>query len=104
MAKQTIRIHGMDVADNGSVDLDNERIDLPDGTRLTESWAEDLAAEVLRAAGRGRPSLTAPGRRSPQLRLTVPERVRDDLRRRAVVERRSVSEVAREALERYLAS
>jgi hypothetical protein len=104
MTKQTVRIHGTDVVDKGSVDLDNERIDLPDGTRLTEAGAEDLAAEVLRAAGRGRPSLTAPGRRSPQLRLSVPEGVRDGLRQRAAVERRSVSEVAREALEQYLAS
>jgi len=60
MAKQTVRIQGRDIADTGSVDLDHERIALPDGTRLTESRAADLAAEVLHAAGRGRPSLTAP--------------------------------------------
>lgn len=104
MKKQTVRIHGRDIVDNGSIDLENERVDLPDGTRLTEDRAADFAAEVLQAAGRGRPSLTAPGRRSPQLRLSVPEGVREGLRKRAADEQRTVSEVAREALERYLAS
>lgn len=104
MTTKTVRIRGVDLIDNGSIDLDTEQVDLPDGTRLTEASAQDLAEEVLHAVGRGRPSLTAPGHRSPQLRVSVPESVRDDLRRRAEIERRSVSEVAREALERYLAS
>lgn len=63
-----------------------------------------MVKNVLRAVGRGRPSLTAPGERSPQLRLSVPERLCDGLRARAEAEHRSVSELAREAIERYLAS
>lgn len=55
----------MPVTDRGSVDLDQEDYRLADGTRLTEAKAEELAAEVLARAGRGRPSLTEPGARSP---------------------------------------
>jgi len=104
MANKTIRINGADVTDGGSIDLDAQDVRLADGTRLTEAGAQELAQQALRAAGRGRPSLTAPGERSPQLRLTVPEQLREGLRARADVEHRSVSEVAREAIERYLAS
>ncbi|PZS02662.1 MAG: CopG family transcriptional regulator [Pseudonocardiales bacterium] len=86
------------------MDLDAEGVRLADGSRLTEARAQELAQEVLHAAGRGRPSLSAPGGRSPQLRLSVPEQLRDGLRARADTEERSVSELAREALERNLAS
>lgn len=44
------------------------------------------------------------GERSPQLRFSVPEQLRDELTVRAGVKHRSVSELAREALERYLAA
>lgn len=104
MADKTIRISGADVIDGGSIDLDAEDVRSADGTRLTEAGAQDLAQQALRAAGRGRPSLSGPGERSPQLRLTVPDQLRADLRARADVEHRSVSELAREAIERYLAS
>ena len=104
MAKKTIRIKGVDVTDGGSIDLDVEDVRLADGTRLTEAGAHELAEQVVRTSSRGRPSLTAPGARSPQLRLTVPEQLRDGLRARADAEHRSVSELAREAIERYLAS
>jgi hypothetical protein len=101
---KTVRVDDADVVDGGSIDLDAEDVRLADGARLTEARAEELAEEVLRATGRGRPSLSAPGHRSPQLRLAVPERVRDQLKARADAEHRSVSELAREALDRYLAS
>ncbi|MEJ7704444.1 MAG: hypothetical protein WKF47_12570 [Geodermatophilaceae bacterium] len=104
MANKTIRIKDVDVTDGGSIDLDVENVRLANGTRLTEAAARELAELVLRTSSRGRPSLTAPGQRSPQLRLTVPERLRDGLRARADAEHRSVSELAREAIERYLAS
>ncbi len=104
MANKAIRIQGSDVTDGGGIDLDADDVHLADGTRLTEAGARELAQQALRAAGRGRPSLTAPGERSPQLRITVPEQLREGLRERADVEHRSVSELAREAIERYLAS
>lgn len=104
MSEKTVRIKGIDVDDGGPIDLDVEDVRLADGTRLTEARAEELAKEVLDATGRGRPSLTAVGERSPQLRLSVPRQLRDGLRARAGAEHRTVSEVARDALERYLAS
>jgi hypothetical protein len=104
MGKNTVRIDNTDVPDRGSINLDAEDVRLADGTRLTEARAAEFAEEVLQAAGRGRPSLSAPGHRSPQLRLVVPEQVHDELKARASAEHRSVSEIAREALDRYLAS
>ena len=104
MNKKTVLINDIQVRDGGSIDLDVEDVRLADGSRLTETAAQELAEQVVRASGRGRPSLTAPGERSPQLRLSVPEQLRDDLRARADAEHRSVSELAREAIERYLAS
>lgn len=94
----------LDLVDGGDVDLDVEDVRLADGTRLTEAKAAELAEEVLRRAGRGRPSLTGPGERSPQLRLSVPAELRERLKARADREHRSVSGLAREALERFLAS
>jgi hypothetical protein len=104
MTKKTVRIDNAEIVDGGSIDLDAEDVRLADGTRLTEARADELAQEVLRATGRGRPSLSAPGHRSPQLRLAIPERMHDELKARAQAEHRSVSELAREALDRYLAS
>lgn len=90
--------------DRGTIDLDQEDVRLADGTRLTEARAQDLADEVLERAGRGRPSLSRPGVRSPQLRLSVPDELRSRLAKRAQEEHRSVSAVVRDALEHYLAS
>ena len=90
--------------DRGTIDLDETDVRLPDGSRLTEARAEELATEVLDRAGRGRPSLSEPGVRSPQLRLSVPADLRSRLNRRAAAEHRSASAVVREALEHYLAS
>ncbi|MGQ0776813.1 MAG: ribbon-helix-helix protein, CopG family [Pseudonocardiales bacterium] len=101
---QRIRIGDEEIVDGGDVDLDIENVRLADGTRLTEDVAEALADEVLRSTGRGRPSLTAPGERSPQLRVSVPVELHQRLSTRANDEHRSVSELTREALERYLAS
>lgn len=102
---QKIRVRGteVDIVDGGDLDLDTEDVRLADGSRLTEAGAEALAEELLRSAGRGRPSLTAPGEHSPQLRLSVPADLHHRLKDRAATEHRSMSRVAREALERYLA-
>lgn len=104
MAKRTVQIQGSEVVDSGTIDLDLEDVRQADGSRLTEDGAAELAQEVLRRVGRGRPSLTSPGRRSPQLRVSIPQQTQTKLRQRADAEHRTVSEVAREALERYLAS
>lgn len=104
MSARKVSIGGKEYIDGGYIDLDKEDVRLADGSRLTEARAQLIAEEVLQVTGRGRPSLTAPGRRSPQLRLAVPEQLRDELHSRAAAEHRTVSDVAREALEQYLAS
>jgi len=68
-----LRIRGEQVQDRGTINLDEHDIRLADGTRLTEARADELAAEILERTGRGRPSLSRPGVRSPQLRLSVPD-------------------------------
>ncbi|MGH9068780.1 MAG: ribbon-helix-helix protein, CopG family [Acidimicrobiales bacterium] len=100
----SVRINDEQVTDRGTIDLEEEDVRLADGTRLTESRAQKLAGEVLERAGRGRPSLSRAGVRSPQLRLSVPNELRSRLLQRAEDEHRSVSNLVRDALEHYLAS
>ncbi|MDA8183902.1 MAG: ribbon-helix-helix protein, CopG family [Actinomycetota bacterium] len=101
---ESARIHDEQVRDRGTIDLDKQDVRLADGTRLTEAKAAELAAEILERAGRGRPSLSRSGARSPQLRLSVPDELRTRLLQRAEDEHRSVSHLVRDALEHYLAS
>jgi hypothetical protein len=102
--KKTIRIHDADLADGGDIDIDADEVYLADGTRLSEARSHELAEEIRHKAAPGRPSLTGPGKRSPQLRLSVPAELRQKLEARAEREHTTVSDVAREAIERYLAS
>jgi hypothetical protein len=101
---RTIRINGKEYRDGGTIDLDKVDVRLADGTRLTEARAQELAEEIHERVQAGRPSLTEPGVHSPQLRFAVPAELKERLRERAVAEHRTPSAVAREALERYLAS
>ena len=86
------------------VDLAAEDIRDSKGRRITQEYAERAAADALASVGRGRPSLTGTKAHSPQVNF----RVTPELRAKAVAEAarqgRRVSDVAREALERYLAS
>jgi hypothetical protein len=84
------------------IDLDAEEIYEPDGTRLTEERAEQLAADTLQTV-RGRPSLTGAGQHSPRVSFRLPAAERELAERIARQEGKTVSELAREALERYLA-
>src|SRR5215475_2181735 len=102
--KKRIRIDDVDLVDGGEIDLDTDAVYLADGSRLTEARAHELADEIRQNAARGRPSLTGPGKRSPQLRLSVPAGLRQQLEARAEREHTTVSDIARAALERYLAS
>lgn len=84
---------------------------LPSGKILTEDDAERIADEVeseepvvftgIRLVGR--PSLDGNGT-SPRLSFRVPRDLYDAAAERAAAEERSLSAVAREALERFLAS
>lgn len=86
------------------IDLDREVVRDRKGRRITERRAREIASETLERAGVGRPSLTAPGKRSPEVKARVPEELRDRLHEAASREHTSSSELIRKALERYLAS
>ena len=85
------------------IDLDVEVVRDNKGDRITEARAQEIAGAALQKAGVGRRSLTAPGRRSPEVKAQVPIELRDRLH--AAAQRRGISpsELVREALDRYLA-
>jgi predicted HicB family RNase H-like nuclease len=82
------------------VDWDQEDVRLPDGSRLTDEVAEDIVEQVRRSAGR--PSLSGDKTSSPQIAFRVPSNVRDQAERIAADENKTVSQLAREALEARL--
>lgn len=90
-------------AHNPFVDLEDEDIRDSQGRRITQDYVDRAIADAHRQL-RGRPSLSSPGRRSPQISFRVPPELQTAAERRAAERGTSVSEVAREALERYLAS
>jgi predicted DNA-binding protein len=85
------------------VDLDATAVLDGDGRRITERRAQEIADEVLREVRRGRPSLgrDRPGT-SPHVSFRVPVELRAKAERKARAEGKSVSQVAREALERHV--
>jgi predicted HicB family RNase H-like nuclease len=85
------------------VDLDMEVIRDAKGRRITEKKAEDIAEQTLEKVGRGRPSLTGARTRSPQVSFRAPGELRAQAEARAAREGKTVSQLAREALERLLA-
>ena len=86
------------------VDLASDDVRDSHGRRITEDYAQAATAQAIASVGRGRPSLTGKKATSPQVTF----RVTPELLARAAAEAdrqgRRVSDVAREALERYLAS
>lgn len=86
------------------VDLDVEVVRDSRGRRITEADAARIAEETLAQVGRrpGRPSLTAAGQRSPQIAFRVSADVRRLAEELAAAEGRTVSELARHALEQYV--
>lgn len=86
------------------IDLDTEVVLDKRGRRITEARARLIAADTLAKAGAGRPSLTAPGRRSPEVKARVPEELRLRLQEAAQREHTSTSDLIRKALEQYQAS
>jgi len=84
------------------VDLTKDEVRLKDDSRLTDERAAEIAEETLRRR-RGRPSLAGDEETSPRVSFRVPEQLRRTADERARREGRTVSDLAREALERYLA-
>ncbi len=91
------------------VDLETEDVRLKDGRRLTPALAEQLARQGVDEARMrnlipGRKSLAGDGSVSPRVQFRVPESLREAAEARAEAEGVSLSVLAREALEHYLAS
>ena len=84
------------------VDLDRDDVRLLDGTRLTEQKAVDIVDEVRRRGGR--PSLTGRAAVSPRIAFRVDPRVRDSAAQIADREGKTISQLAREALEARVAA
>jgi len=79
------------------VDLVAEDLRLPDGSRLTAELADQITTTVRRTAGR--PSLTGTAANSPQIAFRVTPAVRERATRMAAEQGKTLSELAREALE-----
>ena len=104
-----------DDADVTEIDLDEEEF-VYRGKRLREADAERLAQETLESIrrgepsleqirrNRGRPSLTGKTQRSPQVAFRLTPELRAKVEARAKAEGKPVSQIARDALEQYLAS
>ena len=77
--------------------LDQEDVRLPNGTRLTQDVADAIIDDVRRRSGR--PSLTGEAAVSPRVTFRLPPDIRD--RAAAIAERegKTISQLAREALE-----
>ena len=102
MTKPTAPPLTPDTPTGPDVDLERDDIRLADGTRLTQARAEAIVKQA-RDAG-GRPSLSGTSARSPQIAFRVPAEVRDRAAQRAADEGKTVSQLAREALEARLAA
>jgi len=82
---------------------------LPDADYITAPPDEQidaaLAEQLIEAAHKvgGRPSLTSPGRHSPQITLRLPATVNDQLTVLANQTGRRRSQIVREAIDQYLA-
>lgn len=84
------------------VDLGVEDVRLADGGRLTEDVAGQIVDQVRRAAGR--PSLSGRATASPQIAFRVAPEVRQRAAELAAREGKTVSQLAREALEDRVAA
>lgn len=84
------------------VDLDGEDIRLADGTRLTQQGADGIVDEVRRSTGR--PSLSGKAAASPRIAFRVDPVVRDHAAQVAAREGKTISQLAREALEERVAA
>lgn len=97
MTKRTAPQISTDTPIGRDVDLESEDVRLADGTRLTSVVAESIVEDARRAGGR--PSLSGTAAHSPQISFRVPAAVRERAVRVAAQEGKTVSQLAREALE-----
>jgi predicted HicB family RNase H-like nuclease len=98
----------IEAIEGGEIDLDEEIVILPDGTRLTEARAAEVARDTIQELHRrvGRPALDGPstkGTRSPQVSFRVPQRLAHRAEEIAAQQGKTLSQLGREALEKYIA-
>lgn len=86
------------------VDLKSDDVRDSQGRRITEEYAQAATAQALASVGPGRPSLTGAKATSPQVTFRVTPELRASAAAEAERQGRRISDVARAALERYLAS
>lgn len=86
------------------VDLARKVVRDSRGRRITQDYVDRAVADVHAKTGRGRPSLTGQATQSPQVTFRLAPELRAKAEARAKREGKRISEVAREALERYLVS
>lgn len=91
------------LAPGPDVDLGSDDVRDRAGRRITQEYVDAAVANVHAKVGRGRPSLSAPGSRSPQVTFRLPSDLRDEAEEQARREGAKISDVARKALEEYLA-
>ena len=84
------------------IDLDRNDIRLADGTRLTPETASQIVERARCAPGR--PSLSGNSAASPQIAFRVTPAVRDKAAAIAAREHKTISQLAREALEERIAA
>lgn len=89
---------------DGEVDLEHEDVRDSQNRRIDADYVQRAVADVHTRRGR-RPLAddTPVGEHSPRVSFRIPEQIRRRAEERARAEGRSVSDLAREALERYLA-
>ncbi|MFC9693532.1 CopG family transcriptional regulator [Kribbella sp. NPDC056951] len=82
------------------VDLDVEVVRDGRGKRITEERAAELAEEAVVRVRAGRPSLSGSRKSSPQIAFRVPDELQARAEAKAKARGMTVSQFAREALER----
>jgi hypothetical protein len=92
-----------ELAPGPDVDLDHEDIRDRRGRRITQQYVDEAVADVHAKTGRGRPPLAGTGSTSPQVTFRLTAELRAQVEEQARQEGTQVSEVARKALEEYLA-
>ncbi len=90
------------LAGDSDVDIARKVVRDTKGRRITQDYVDRAVADVHAKVSRGRPSLSGKATQSPQVTFRLPPRLRAKAEARAKREGKRVSDVAREALERYL--
>lgn len=101
MSREPRESHELEILDE-EIDLERDVVRDSRGQRIDADYVDRAVADVR--ARRGRPPLSAQatGEPSPHVSFRVPEQTRRRLDERARAEGRPASEIAREALDRYL--